>query len=113
MNLDDVLVLNVHNNLCDSSKANLFIVKGDSVFTPALHQGCINGVMRRKVIETVKKIGLRLHEEEVSEDALLQADEVFLTNAIQTIRWVKQYKHSQYSFDLTKKIFDALIATIY
>lgn len=110
---DDVLVLNVHNKICDSSRANIFLVKEDTVFTPALHQGCVNGVMRRKTIEVIKKLGFRFYEEEVSEDLLLQADEVFLTNAIQVIRWVELYKDRQYNSILTRKIFDALSATIY
>jgi len=110
---DDVLVLNVHNKICDSSRANLFLIKDDTVFTPALHQGCINGVMRRKTIEVIKQLGFRFYEEEVSEDLLLQADEVFLTNAILVIRWVKQYKDRQYNSLLTRKIFDALCTTIY
>ncbi|RYZ29103.1 MAG: hypothetical protein EOO10_07410 [Chitinophagaceae bacterium] len=111
--LDDVLVLNVHNKLCDSSRANLFLIKEDTVFTPALHQGCVNGVMRRKTIEIIKQLRFRFYEEEVSEDLLLQADEVFLTNAIQTIRWVQHYKDRQYNSSLTRKIFDKLSATIY
>lgn len=105
---DDAMVLNAHNYLCDTSRANIFLVKDDEIYTPALHQGCINGVMRRRTIDVVKKLGFRLHQKEISEDQLLQADEVFLTNAIQVIRWVKQYRQSEYGYQQTKKIFEAL-----
>lgn len=111
--VDDALVLNAANFLCDSSKANIFLLKGTTVYTPALHQGCVNGVMRRVVMEEVKKLGYRLHHDEVSEDELLNAEEVFLTNTIQIIRWVKQYKNVQYSYEQTHKIFDAVVAKLF
>lgn len=111
--VDDALVLNANDYLCDSSKANIFLLKGNEVFTPALHQGCINGVMRRVVIEEVKKLGYVLKQEAVSEEDLVTADEVFLTNAIQIIRWVKNYHEVQYSCTHSRQIFNAVKATIF
>lgn len=111
--IDDAIVLNAQNYLCDSSKANIFLIKDNEVFTPALHQGCINGVMRRVVIEEVKKLGYELQQQEVTKEQLAAADEVFLTNAIQIIRWVKSYQDSAYGFMHTHKIFDAVVATVF
>jgi branched-chain amino acid aminotransferase len=111
--MHDAIVLNANNFLCDSSNANLFLIKEKTVYTPALHQGCINGVMRRVVIEEVKKMGYKITQDEISEEQLLDADEVFLTNAIQIIRWVKQYKNKEYSHKLTAEIFAAVKATIF
>ena len=110
---DDAIVLNADNHVCDSSKANIFLIKGKEIFTPALHQGCINGVMRRVIIEEVKKMGYRLHHDAVKEQQLIEADEVFLTNAIQIIRWVRQYKESIYSCNHTKKIFEAVANVLF
>ncbi|NTS42816.1 aminotransferase class IV [Flavisolibacter sp. BT320] len=106
--VDDALVLNAQSFLCDSSKANLFLIKGKNIYTPALHQGCINGVMRRIVLQECKKLGYRVFQDEVEESALLSADEVFLTNAIQVIRWVRQYKNAVYTCTETKRIFEAV-----
>jgi branched-chain amino acid aminotransferase len=111
--VDDALVLNAQNFLCDSSKANVFLVKGKNLYTPALHQGCVNGVMRRVVVEEAKQLGYRLHQDEVDEAQLLAADEVFLTNAIQLIRWVESYKTASYECTQTRKLFDAVSATIF
>lgn len=109
---DDALVLNAQNFLCDSSKANLFIVKGKNIYTPALHQGCVNGVMRRLVIEEAKKAGFRLYQDIVEEEQLIAADEVFLTNAIQMIRWVSHYKTANYTAVQTSKLYKSLTTTI-
>lgn len=111
--VDDALVLNASNLLCDSFKANIFLIKNDTVFTPALHQGCVNGVMRRVVMDEVKGLGYKMKHGEVSEEDLLTADEVFLTNAIQILRWVKRYKTATYGCAKTKEIFAAVSATIF
>jgi branched-chain amino acid aminotransferase len=113
LGVDDALVLNANNLLCDSSKANLFLIKENNLYTPALHQGCVNGVMRRVVLEEAKRLRFRLHQDEVSEDDLLSADEVFLSNAIQIIRWVKAYKDKKYNCTKTRLLFDAVYATIF
>ncbi len=111
--MDDAIVLNAQNFLCDSSKANIFLIRNGDVFTPATHQGCINGVMRRMVIECVKKMGYRIYQQEVKQEDLATANEVFLTNAIQIIRWVKSYNDRRYDFTQTRKIFDEVQATIF
>jgi branched-chain amino acid aminotransferase len=111
--VDDAVVLNAANHLCDSSKANLFCVNGKNLYTPALHQGCINGVMRRVVLQEAKQLGFRLHQDEVKEEDLVTAEEVFLTNSIQIIRWVKAYKNVTYGHTRTRQLFEAVTATIF
>jgi branched-chain amino acid aminotransferase len=110
---DDAIVLNAQNYLCDASKANIFLVKGRNIFTPALHQGCVNGVMRRVVIEEAKKLGYRVLPDVVEEEQMLAAEEVFLTNAIQGIRWVEAYKHTTYGCSKTRHLFEMGKATIF
>lgn len=94
--VDDCLVLNTSDHICDSARANLFIIKDNRVMTPALHQGCINGVMRRFTIDSLKQQGIAVYQREVSEADLLRADAVFLTNAIMGIQPVKRYKSTTY-----------------
>lgn len=110
---DEALVLNTQNFLCDASKANLFFIRDKNLYTPALHQGCVNGVMRRVVLQEAKRIGFRIYQNEVQEEDLLQADEVFLTNAIQQMRWVEAYKGRTYTHTQTRVLFEAVTATIF
>jgi branched-chain amino acid aminotransferase len=79
-------------------------VHKNSIYTPALHQGCVNGVMRRYMVEHLKDI-FPVHQREISEEFLLQADEVFLTNAINGIRWVASYRDRQYGNEIVKEIY--------
>lgn len=111
--LDDSLVLNCDNHICDTSRANIFLVKNKEIFTPALHQGCINGVMRRFFIDELKKQHFQIHQEVVTEGDLLAADEAFLTNAIYGMRWVKSFKQKEYVHELTSTLYQQLFSAIY
>lgn len=111
--IDDALVLNAFNYVADSSKANVFLVKGRQIITPALNQGCVSGVMRRFLLEELKTNDYSIRQEEVSEQELLEADEVFLTNSIYDIRWVRQYKDRQYSPALSHSIYQKIIRQLY
>jgi branched-chain amino acid aminotransferase len=111
--IDDAIVLNAFNRLADTSKANIFLVKGKEIFTPALHQGCVSGVMRRFLLEQLKENGYRIHQGEVSEEDLLDADEVFLTNSIYDMRWVKQYKDRVYLSEEAVSIYEKIISPMY
>lgn len=106
--LDEALVLNCHGLLCDASKANIFLVKDDEILTPALHQGCVNGVMRRYVIEELKKKGYVVKQAELSQDDLEGAHEVFLTNALQGIKWVRRFQNIEYGHAQTKTLHNLL-----
>ena len=49
--LNDCIVLNSFDRVCDSAIANIFIVEKDKIFTPPLSEGCVAGVMRRWMLE--------------------------------------------------------------
>ena len=110
---DECLVLNCDNKISDASKANVFLVLQKEVYTPALHQGCINGVKRRFVIEELKKQGVIVHQQAIDEEMLFEADEVFLTNAINDIRWVKSFRGKTYSNFFTAGLYNKLYAGVY
>ena len=101
---DDAIVLNTDNHICDTSRANIFLVKGKDVFTPALNQGCVSGVMRRHVIDILESHEYNLHQHHLTETDLLEADEVFLTNALIGIKWVGGYKDRSYSNEFSKML---------
>lgn len=106
---NDALILNAEGNICDASIANLFIIKNKKLFTPALSQGCVNGVMRRHILENISSIGYSARETIISKEDVLEADEVFLTNAISGMRWVQSVEEKRYSNNECINIFQSLL----
>lgn len=101
---DDVLLLNEHGCICEATGSNVFVVKGETVYTPALSEGCVDGVMRRHIITRLQHADYTLSETMVTIEQLEQADAVFLTNAIQGIISVQSFEGTTYNstaFSLT------------
>lgn len=110
--LNDCLVLNAAGGIADSTIANIFIVKGNVIITPGLDEGCVNGVMRRHLITAIKDSEYKILEETISISDVKNADEVFLTNAINGIRWVRQFRDKTYTNLKTIEIYNRFIKTI-
>lgn len=108
---NDAIVLNSEGNICDTSIANLFMIKDNRVYTPSLDQGCIAGVMRNFINNQLSILGCPLVETSITTEALLEADEVFLTNSIYNMRWVAGIGSKKYLNLLTRKIFEQLRQT--
>ena len=108
---NDAVLLNTEGSLCDTSIANIFLIKDEVVYTPALTEGCIAGVMRRNLIEKLTAAGYKLVEGKLSGDELLDADEFFLTNSIYNMRWVQSVGDKKYGNTQTQKIYAAFFST--
>lgn len=106
--LDDVLLLNQNGFLCEALSSNLFVVYQDQLFTPALSEGCVAGVMRHVVMQLAKQHDLPLVEAQISPQILNEAEEVFLTNAVQGIRWVMGYNRKRYFNEMFRYLLNAL-----
>jgi len=87
--LNDALLLNSNDQIADSTIANLFIVKNNHLYTPALTEGPVRGTTRQFLIDYCRQNNIPVTENALSINDLLNADEVFLTNAIYGIKWVK------------------------
>ena len=106
--LDDCIVLNDHDRIVETISSNIFLYKNNNLYTPSLDEGCIDGVMRKQVLKIAKDLKINVFEGMVNGSMLLQADELFLTNAIKGIEWVVAYREKRYFNKTTKEILDEL-----
>ena len=100
--VDEILILNQNGFLCESMSSNVFVVYDRKLYTPALNEGCIAGVMRQVVIRLAKENGIELVEAQINPDILNEADEVFLTNAVSGIQWVMGYNDKRYFNEVSR-----------
>ncbi len=71
--------------LAEGVVSNLFWIKGNVLYTPAVNTGILNGITRQFVIQLAKKKNLSVEEGLYSIEDALKADEIFVTNSIQEI----------------------------
>jgi len=107
--LNDAFVLNSFNRIADATIANIFVVKNGAIKTPGLSEGCIAGVMRRHLIKCIQQANIPFEETQIEPEELFEANEIFLTNAIRGIRWVKQFEKSNYTNQLAKYLHEKFL----
>ncbi len=73
--LDEAIILNQNGFLCESTSSNLFVVYQNQIYTPALSEGCVAGVMRSVVLKLAKMYNLPLIEAQINPDILNEADD--------------------------------------
>ena len=59
--LDNCVLINEKKGVVEVTNANIFVLKGNIVKTPALTEGCIKGIVRNKVIEIILKNKYRFY----------------------------------------------------
>jgi len=107
-NLDDCIVLNDQDRIVEAISSNIFLYKNNNLYTPSLDEGCMDGIMRKQVLKIAKKMNINVFEGMVNGSMLLQADELFLTNAIKGLEWVVSYRQKRYFNKATKSILEQL-----
>lgn len=107
--LNDAVLLNNNGHLVDTTIANIFIITKGMIKTPPINDGPVAGVMRKHVILQLKKHEFEVVESSISVEDLENAAEIFLTNAIYGIRWVKKLGEKQYTNDLTIHLHSKII----
>ena len=110
--LNDALILNQHGRVCEASIANLFWVKDDIVYTPPLNEGCVMGTMRKYLLNELPIAGFTIKESICTIEDLQNANELFLTNAVYGMRWVKEFRNKSYSNNIAKEVYQSLIAQL-
>ena len=106
--LDECLLLNDKHHIIEGISSNIFAVKNGVLYTPPVSDGCVDGVMRKKIIEIAQANKIAVYEISVMQNVLLGADELFLTNTINGIRWVVAYKQKRYFNDTSQKLTQKL-----
>jgi len=109
--LDDAIILSHENRLLETSRGNLFVLKGAELTTAPLAAGALRGVIREQVLRLAPGLGWTVKEEALSPFALLDADEVWMTNAVDGVSSITQYRKSAYGMAQAERMQNALRAS--
>ncbi|MBG6061390.1 branched-chain amino acid aminotransferase [Flavobacterium sp. CG_9.1] len=107
--LDNCLLLNDSKNVVEALQGNLFMLVGNKLITPPVSEGCLNGVMRRQILNLAKKIeNLEVEETVISPFDLQKADELFVTNVIKGIQPITQYRKKNFETNTALQLLEKL-----
>ena len=106
---DNCLLINEKKNVVEALNGNLFLVKGDIVKTPPLSDGVLNGIIRKQLINILKKMEeYTLEETSISPFELQKADELFITNVAMGVRPISKYRKKEYAHEVSKNLLSKL-----
>ena len=106
------LIQNDRMGIIEGTSSNLFLVSNGVLYTPGIDSGATAGVLRAQIINLALTSGMKVYECNLTPQNLLVADEVFLTNAVQGIRWVGSYRTKRYFNGATTDLMNRLNAHI-
>jgi branched-subunit amino acid aminotransferase/4-amino-4-deoxychorismate lyase len=109
--LDDCFLLNASGRVAEAISSNVFVVHGGLLKTPPASEGGVQGVMREVLLDMCRDVlSLPVKESPLTSDDLLAADEIFLTDVINGIRWVGAFRQKRYYHTLSRQLLTELVS---
>jgi branched-chain amino acid aminotransferase len=106
------LLLNTYGRVVETTMANIWWVRDGRFFTPPLSEGCVAGVMRRWLLGALPAAGYEVMETPIGPGELAGADEIFISNAIRGVQWVRDLRGLRFGCRLAAAIHVELISKI-
>lgn len=108
-NLNQMVILNELNHVARFIGANFMLVKNDIAYTPAIEEGAIQDVMREKAVEACTRLNVRVFDDcIVHADDLKSADEIYILDPVEGLRWVLGFEERRFYHKLAPKLHDML-----
>ena len=80
----DDAILSREGCLTESTSSNIFLAKGNVVFTPEKSNLFLHGITRDMLITFITQTGFTVEERVVLEEEIFEADEIWLTSSGRT-----------------------------
>jgi branched-chain amino acid aminotransferase len=102
---DCFFLMNTRDQIVESPGSNIYLIRGNRVKGAAREQGACHDVSRPFVLQLFRKLKLEYSEADgISRDDLRQADEIFLADAINGIRWIIGFEDKRYFNNTIRQI---------
>ncbi|MDO5105303.1 aminotransferase class IV [Capnocytophaga sp.] len=103
------ILLNNSKNIAGALNGNLFLVNENTIKTPPLTDGCLNGITRKILLKIIVKTpDFKIVETSISPFELQKADELFITNSIIGIQPITKYRKKEYGNAIAKNLIGKL-----
>ncbi|SDV51633.1 branched-chain amino acid transaminase [Chitinasiproducens palmae] len=86
---DEALLLDVDGYVSEGSGENVFIVKGDTLYTPDL-SSCLDGITRSTIMTLARDLGIEVVSKRITRDEVYCADEAFFTGTAAEVTPIRE-----------------------
>jgi len=93
----ELLIRNEEASIIEAVSKNIYALVRNKILTPAPQTGAYIDISQQKIQLIAERLQIELQfTDKLNEEMLLGADELFLVNAIDGIRWIKAFKNKRY-----------------
>lgn len=93
---DEGILLNARGTVSECTSSNIFLVKGQTLWTPSLSEGLIPGVVRKCVLALARRLRISVKEATLALKRLENADELFITSTLKGIMPVARLEQTTF-----------------
>ncbi len=93
----EALMCSASGQLICGSKSNLFWVEGQTLVTPRLNHCGVAGVMRSKLLDLARSLGIACNQVEAPFERLLAASEAFVCNSVIGLWPLRRVEHHRFA----------------
>ncbi len=108
--LQNCLLLNNEKNVVEALNGNLFMLIDNQLITPPISDGCLNGIIRKKIVGLGKIDEIAIVEKSISPFDLQKADELFVTNIIIGVTPVTKYRKKDFTTQFSEQVLNQINA---
>jgi len=108
---DDVVFLDTSDNFAEATTSNIFFIKGSTLVTPKLSSCVLDGITRRKIIESAEEIGLLVDVRNIHKSEADSFEFGFLSNSIKKSVPIRKMgvDASHFEFSHFSEIYNSIV----
>ncbi len=114
---DEGIALDVNGLLSEGSGENLFLVRGDVLYTTPLASSVLNGITRSSILTLAKDMGITVVEQTMPREMLYLCDEAFFTGTAAEVTHLRSVDRILIGDGtmgpITKKLHDEFFGIVY
>lgn len=97
---DSAILLDSNGNVGEGAVMNLFMVKNNTLITPATDADILEGITRRTVMQIADDLNIPILERTISRSELYTADEIFFSGTAVEISWCRAVDNVEISKEI-------------
>lgn len=108
----EIILINNKNFITEAPQSNIYLIKDGTVKGAPIKHGAYTDISKLLMLNIFADLGIPYSESEgITEQDLREADEIFLVNALEGIRWVIGFEGKRYFNQTIRKIYNAFVST--
>lgn len=111
--VNELVVLNNEDQILEVPRSNIYLLKNGVIKGASIHQGAYADITKPLMLKIFKILKISYQEAEpMTLQDMNEADEIFLVNALDGIRWVLGFEGKRYFYSTIRKINNLFVKNL-